>query len=156
MCISSARFSVLINGSPRDFFGASNGLRQGDPLSPLLFIVAAHVLNRILVLGVSNNLINGIQFPNGGPQVLNIQYADDTLLFLTPEEEGIINLKRILGCFQACSGLKINFSKSSITGIQVSDDQVLRFSSILGCTSSALPVVYLVLPLHLKKATYKD
>ena len=135
----SARFSILVNGSPRGFFGASNGLRQGDHLSPLLFIVATHVLNRILALGVSNNLINDIQFPNGGPHVLNIQYADDTLIFLTPEKEGIINLKRILGCFQACSGLKINFSKSSITGIHVSNDQVLRFSYILGCTPFALP-----------------
>ena len=72
MCISLARFTVLVNGSPRGFFGASNGLRQGDPLSPLLFIVAAHVLHRMLALGVYNNLITGIQFPNGGPQVLNI------------------------------------------------------------------------------------
>ena len=60
MCISSARFSVLVNGSNRGFSGTSNGLRQGDSLSPLLFIVAAHVLNRMLALGVSNNLINGI------------------------------------------------------------------------------------------------
>ena len=57
-----------------------NDLRQGDPLSPLLFIVAAHVLNRMLALGVSNNLIHGIQFPNGEPHVLNIQYVDDTLV----------------------------------------------------------------------------
>ena len=156
MCISSTRFSVLVNGSPKGFFGASNGLSQGDSLSPLLFIVAAHVLNRMLALGVSNNIIYGIQFPNGGPQVLNIQYADDTLLFLSAKEEGIINLKRILCCFQACSWFKINFGKSSITGIQVLEDQVLRFSSILGCTPSALPVAYLGLPLHLKKATYND
>ena len=72
MCISSARFSIPVNGSPRGFFGASNCLRHGDPISPLLFIVAAHVLNRMLALGVSNNLIKGIQFPHGGPQVLNI------------------------------------------------------------------------------------
>ena len=114
MCISSARFSIQVNGSPKGFFEASNGLRQGDPISPLLFIVAADVLNRMLTLRVSNNLINRIQFPHGGAQVLNIQYVDDTLIFLSPEEEGIINLKRILGYFQVCSGLKINFSKSSL------------------------------------------
>ena len=111
MCISSTRFSVLVNGSPKGFFGFSNRLRQGDPVSPLLFVVAAYVLNRMLALGVDNHLISGIQFHNGGPQVLNIQYVDDTLLFLSPEEEGILNLKRILGCFQACSGLKINYGK---------------------------------------------
>ena len=76
----------------------------------------------MLALGVSNNLIHGIQFPNGGPHVLNIQYADDTLIFLPLEEDGIINLKRILGCSQACSGLKIKFHKSSLTGIKIPEE----------------------------------
>ena len=83
MCINSARFSILVNDSPKDFFGASNDLKQGDPISPLLFIVATHVLNRMLALGVFNNLLNGIQFPNGGLMFLifNMQI---TLLFSLP------------------------------------------------------------------------
>ena len=72
MCVTSAKFSILVNGSPKGFFGATNGLRQGDPLSPLLFIVATHILNRMLVLGKQNNLIEGIQFPHSGPEVLNM------------------------------------------------------------------------------------
>ena len=81
---------------------------------------------------------------------------DDTLIFLSLEDEGIINLKRILGCFQVCSGLKINFSKSSLSGIMITDELMNRFSSILGCSSTALLVVYLGLPLYFKKASYKD
>ena len=155
-CITFARFSILVNGSPKGFFGASNGLRQGDPLSPLLFIVAAHILNHMLALGMQNNLIQGIQFPNSRPQVLNIQYADDTLIFLTPGEDGIINLKRILCCFQVCSGLKINFSKSSLTGIRIPNAQLDRYCAILGCWPSAIPIVHLGLLLHVKKASYSD
>ena len=62
----------MINRSPRGFFGASNGLRQGDPLSPLLFIIVTHILNRMLNLGRENNLIKGIKFPHNGPKVMNI------------------------------------------------------------------------------------
>ena len=47
-CISTVKFSILINGSPSDFFGSSRGLRQGDPLSPLLFDIVMEALSRML------------------------------------------------------------------------------------------------------------
>ena len=47
-CISTVKFSILINGSPSDFFGSSRGIRQGDPLSPLLFDVIMEALSRLL------------------------------------------------------------------------------------------------------------
>ena len=87
ICIFSAKFSILVNGSPKGYFGASNGLRQGDPLSPLLFIMVTHSLNRMPCFGKDRNLIQWIKYPNNGPEILNIQYADDTLLFLTPSDE---------------------------------------------------------------------
>ena len=95
-------------------------------------MLTSHIRLRMLALEMQNNLIQGIQFPHSGPQFLNIQYAYDTFIFLTPREDGIINLKRILCCFQAYSGLKINFSKSSLTEIKIPNAQLDRFCAILG------------------------
>ena len=146
----------MINGTPKGHFISSNGLRQGDPLSPLLFILVTYILNRMLCLGKEQNLIRGIVFHHNGPDVLNIQYADDTFLFLEPSVDCFINLKRILVCFQACFGLKINFHKSSLTGIGIDNDLSERHSSILGCVQASLPITYLGLPLHFKNASFND
>ena len=56
-CVTSVHFSVLVNGSLEGFFGSSRGLRQGDPLSPLLFLLITEVLSKILKKTKENNLI---------------------------------------------------------------------------------------------------
>ena len=71
-CITTARFSILINGTSKYYFTSWNGLRQSDPLSSLLFIIVTHILNKMLTLGQQNNLIQGIKFPNQGSNILNI------------------------------------------------------------------------------------
>ena len=60
-CISIIQFSVLINGSPADFFGSSRGLRQGDPLSPMLFLIMMEVFSRMLRRVEGADLICGFK-----------------------------------------------------------------------------------------------
>ena len=84
-CVTSIRLSVLVNGSPEGFFGSSRGLRQGDPLSPLLFLLIMEVLSRLLKKTEECNLSRGfhvgvVNFV--GMHISHLFFVDDTILFL--------------------------------------------------------------------------
>ncbi len=83
-CISSVQFSVMINVSPEGFFTSSRGLQQGDPLSPLLFLLVMEVLSRMLNKVESEGLIKGFSVGSNvsnGLRISHLLYADDTILF---------------------------------------------------------------------------
>ena len=83
-CISTVKFSVLINGSPSDFFGSSRGLWQGDPLSPLLFDIVMEALSRMLDVAASAGQFSGFSMGStAGSSVMvsHLLFADDTLIF---------------------------------------------------------------------------
>ena len=83
-CVSSIRFSILVNGSLEGFFGSSHGLRQGKPLSPLLFLLIMEVLSRILKKTKENNLIQGFHVGvvnSVGVRISHLLFANDTILF---------------------------------------------------------------------------
>ena len=83
-CISTVKFSVLINGSPSDFFGSSRGLRQGDPLSPLLFDIVMEALSRMLDVAASAGQFSSFSMGStAGSSVMvsHLLFADDTLIF---------------------------------------------------------------------------
>ena len=84
VCISTVRFSVLVNGSLVGFFGSFCGLRQGDPLSPLLFLLVMEVLSRLLRRTEIGGFLSGFQAsPNtsGGLHISHLLFTDDTILF---------------------------------------------------------------------------
>ena len=119
-CISTASFSVIINGSPVGFFQSSRGLRQGDPLSPYLFVIGMEVLSCLINRAVDGNYLSGIRVANGRGEDLAIShllYADDTLIFCEDDLEQLKFLSWILMWFEAMSGLKINLAKSEIIPI---------------------------------------
>ena len=83
-CISTIQFFVLVNGSPADFFGSSRGLHQGDPLSPMLFLVIMEVFSRMVGRMEGIGLLCGFKAVGrrgGGECVSHLLFADDTIIF---------------------------------------------------------------------------
>lgn len=120
--ISSTRFSVLVNSNPCGFFSSSKELRQGDPLSPLLFITTMEALSRLLDVATSAGLELGFSIDclNREPLVFShLLFADDTFIFCEAGPLHLFHLCALLVWFEAASGLCINLSKSRLTPIGV-------------------------------------
>ncbi|WKA05206.1 hypothetical protein VitviT2T_023185 [Vitis vinifera] len=141
-CISTVRFSVLINGSPSGFFQNSRGLRQGDPLSPYLFVITMEVLSCLLRRVISGGFLSRWRVRGrGGEGILisHLLFADDTLVFCEESHDQLTYLSWLLMWFEACSGLRVNLEKSELIPVgRVHDIEDLTLE--LGCKVGGLPL----------------
>jgi exonuclease III len=144
---SSAFFSLLINGVPSKPFSPSRGIRQGDPLSPFLFIIMAEGLSRSIHAALENNLLTGLPLHGLTPPISHSQFVDDTLLMGSPTAREANSLKEILQLFSDASGLECNKDKSQIFFFNTPLPIQLHISAILGFKRSSLPSKYLGIPL---------
>ena len=148
-CISTVKYSVLINGSPSGFFQSSRGLRLGDPLSPYLFAIAMKVFSCLLRRAISGGFLFGsrVRGKSGeGILISHLLFADDMLVFCEESLDWMTYLSWLLMWFEACLGLKINLEKSELIPVgRVHDIEDLTLE--LGCKVGGLPSWYLGLPL---------
>ncbi|XP_057432300.1 uncharacterized protein LOC130725057 [Lotus japonicus] len=145
-CVSTATLSILVNGSSTSFFDMEKGLRQGDPLSPLLFNLCANGLSCMLNQLLGEFLFSGVRIGTG--LALNhLQFADDTLLFCENDENQIDLLCNALLSFLFASGLKVNLQKTLLIGCNVEASEVERIAGIYGWNIGQLPLLYLGAPL---------
>ena len=137
---------IRINDENSIFFKSGKGLRQGDPLSPLLFNLVADVFSRMLMKAARHGLVTGLlpQVVEGG--IISLQYADDTLLFLENNMEKACNLKWLLVCFEQMSGMKINYDKSDLLTVGLEEDQANEFARLFCCKKGEFPIKYLGFP----------
>ncbi|XP_026398834.1 uncharacterized protein LOC113294667 [Papaver somniferum] len=107
----SAKISVLVNGGPCGFFGVGRGLRQGVPLSPILFVLAEEILSRnineLVQMGKMQAMVN-----RGGFQPTHLIFADDIFIFCNGQKKSLENLMDLLMEYQKSSGQEMNKAKS--------------------------------------------
>ena len=142
-CLESATVSVLVNGSPTEEFKPSRGLRQGDPLAPFLFIVVAEGLAGLVRQALKVNLLTGLKIGRHEVEMSILQFADDTLFLCEDTLGNVLTLKAILRGFELASGLKINFHKSKLAGINVQSGSIGCYTKTLNCKQMEVPFNYL-------------
>jgi hypothetical protein len=138
--------SILVNGSPTREINIQKGLKQGDPLAPFLFLLVAEGLGGVMRKTVELGLFRGFKVGSGDVLVSHLQYADDTLCIGEASVENLWTLKAILRGFEMASGLKINFWKSCLLGVNVSEEFLEMGCSFLNCKRGVVPFKYLGLP----------
>ncbi|OMO73242.1 reverse transcriptase [Corchorus capsularis] len=113
-CICSANLAVLVNGGKSEEFTPSRGIRQGDPLSPYIFILCLEFLSLTISHKMQLKQWKGFRICRGGPVFSHLFFADDLVLFSKASMESCVLIKEVLNNFCNLSGQSVNFQKSRI------------------------------------------
>ena len=156
-CVSSSTISILFNGGRLDEFSPSRGIRQGDPLSPYLFILCMEYLSLRIFEACANKNWKSIKASRSGPSFSHLFFADDLLLFADASENCCRTIIAVLDDFCSCSGQKINLSKSKVLfSPNVKPDVASRLCRILGVSSTQDIGKYLGFPLRSNGRNSRD
>ncbi|XP_009117682.2 uncharacterized protein LOC103842769 [Brassica rapa] len=146
-CITTVSYSFIINDASRGHVTPGRGIRQGDPLSPYLFILCSQLLSSLCTMGQSKGTLKGIKISSGAPPINHLLFADDTMFFCKANEQNAQTLNKILATYASVSGQLINLQKSAVSfskgTILARKDQI---KLILGIDNDGGFGIYLGLP----------
>jgi hypothetical protein len=113
-CVRTTSYSVLLNGDPTGYIKPSRGIRQGDPLSPYLFLLCVEGLSALLRQAGREQRVNGVSICRGGPKISHLLFADDSLFFCDASTENCSRLLEVLSTYERASGQVINRDKTAL------------------------------------------
>ncbi|XP_013728385.1 uncharacterized protein LOC106432094 [Brassica napus] len=148
-CVSSVAYSYLINGAAQGRVVPTRGIRQGDPLSPYLFILCTEVLSGLCKKAQSQGEVVGIKVSRNSPAINHLLFADDTMFFHRTDSRSCTALLSILKKYEGASGQCINLEKSSITfGAKTLGEDKRRIRELFHIENEGGIGKYLGLPEH--------
>jgi hypothetical protein len=145
--LQSAFLSVSINGNSHGYFNCTRGVRQGDPLSPLLFCLAEDVLSRHISKLVAEGKLNLIKGTRHAHVPSHSFYADDLMIFCKGNIAGLRELKNLFTRYAFESGQVINSSKSTIFSGSITPRRLELIVQLLNFSIGSLPFNYLGVPI---------
>ncbi|XP_026416718.1 uncharacterized protein LOC113312180 [Papaver somniferum] len=135
-----------MNGSSTEKFKPEKGLRQGDSLSPYLFLMVVEILSKLMNDAVERGQLSGFKVADTGTVISHLQFADDTLIFLNANSDKVTRLFIILSILEALTGMRLNLEKSTMISVGA-DDVIEVLAKELGCKTKNLSIKYLGLPI---------
>ena len=155
-CLTTVSYSVLLNGTPTETFSPTRGIRQGDPLSPYLFLLCAEGLSALLRRGEAEFMFRGVAVCRGGPRVTHLLFADDCMLFFRATSEECRTVLNILDQYEAASGQKLNNEKTSIFfSANTSTESKEEIRNLMGASNTSSIEKYLGLPSFVGRSKIK-
>ena len=145
-------FLVMVNGVTYGFFKSRMGLRQGDLLSPALFVIGAEVLSRGLNNLAAQTSFQGFRVPQGCPGVTHLAFADDVLILANGSIAALRRVMSVLDMYQRSSGQMVNTQKSGYlvhSSLSIARCRVIE--RITGFSWQVFPTRYLGFPLYIDK-----
>ncbi|KAL6522936.1 hypothetical protein OROHE_016783 [Orobanche hederae] len=155
-CMTSPAFSININGEAAGYFYGKRGLRQGDPMSPYLFVLVMEILHGILTSLINSHHSLKYHWRCHRRKTVMLSFADDLLLFCNADVDSIRTLQMGMNIFGKLSGLQANPSKSNIFLSTLARPHASEIQPLIGYNIGSLPVRYLGVPLITSKLTIAD
>ena len=146
-CITTVSYFVLINGVAQDCITPTRGLRQGDLISPYLFLLCSEGFTGLILEAIRNKRLSEISICRNCPTITHLLFADDSILYCKASGQESRELLRILQKYEEALGQKINTDKSSMLFSQnTKEEKREEVKDILGSMQDTQPKKYLGLP----------
>lgn len=152
--LSTASTRVLVNGRPGRRIAHARGLRQGDPISPMLFVIIMEVLNALIREADRCSILSPL--PGNCIKHRTSLYADDVVVLLSPNVQDFACLSQVLRLFAGASGLITNVDKCLATPIHCDESAINSIQEVFPCAMAPFPCRYLGVPLSSTRLKHAD